>query len=725
LFLASILRAEDSIELLQNTSFEEASDSIHPDLWSSAGGTLSVTDLHVRSGNFAASFTSETINTKWIHQLVNIQGGNTYCFSGYAWKGEPNIETVYLEISFYDNPEGDGSPVLKCSSTEALMSDIDAYRFLTTGDRIAPPNAHSARVKAMVVPHSATPATAYFDDLSFIGPAPTPSPTPTVTPAPTPNPTPTLEPTPTPTPTPTLTPTPAPSPTPTPTLLPTSTPIPTQAPTATPIPTPTNEGDIIINEIQYDPPQTGVDASFEWLELLNCTSQTIDLTNWKISDNHDADTISSLTIPPGGFAVVAASADFYSNFPDFSGNIVFIADTSIGNGLSNTGDRLTLLDPTGKIIDALSYGDDDTIMLPPCQDVPEGHSLERQPAGLDTNQASDFVDNTTPSPGYGLPSATEMPTPSSSPSPSPTPTSTPTPPSTSTPIPTSTPTPPPTIMPSPTFTAVPTATLSPAPSPVPALTPNPTPANEGDIVINEVQYDPPQTGVESAFEWVELFNHTSRTVDLTDWKISDNHETDSISSLTLPPGGFAVAAARTDFYTNFPSFSGTIIFMTDGSIGNGLSNTGDRIILLDPTGKIIDALSYGDDNAIMSPPCRDVPEGHSLERQPAGLDTNQAGNFVDNATPSPGYSLPSATPTPTPTPTPSLTPTPTIIPTSPPTTAATPTPNLTPKLTPAPSLTTSPSASQAQSWIHTRIPAFLFLIGITLFAAVFLLRRQN
>jgi hypothetical protein len=476
----------------------------------------------------------------------------------------------------------------------------------------------------------------------------------------------------------------------------------------------------VINEIQYDPPQEGTDTAFEWVELLNHTGQTIDLTGWRISDNHETDPLPTLTLPPGGFAVVAARTDFYTNFPNFSGNIVFMADGSIGNGLSNTGDRVILLDPTGKIIDALSYGDDNTIMSPPCQDVPEGHSLERRPAGLDTNQASDFVDNATPSPGYGLSSATELPTPS----PSPTPTSTPTPPSTSTPIPTSTPTPTPTITPSPTFTPSPTPTPSPAPSPVPARTPNPTPANEGDIVINEVQYEPPQTGAESAFEWVELFNRTSQTVDLTDWRIGDNYETDPIPSLTLSPGSFAVVAARTDFYTNFPSFSGNIVFLNDGSIGNGLSNTGDRLTLLDPTGKIIDALSYSDDNAIMSPPCRYVPEGHSLERRPAGLDTNQAGDFVDNATPTPGYGLPSATPTPTPTPTPSLTPTPTTIPTSPPA-AATPTPNLTPKLTPAPSLTTSPSASQAQSWIHTRIPASLFLIGITLFAAVFLLRRQN
>jgi hypothetical protein len=131
---------------------------------------------------------------------------------------------------------------------------------------------------------------------------------------------------------------------------------------------------------------------------------------------------------------------------------------------------------------------------------------------------------------------------------------------------------------------------------VPTPSPTATPADEGDVVINEVQYDPPQQGTDSAFEWLERFSSSSHSIDLTGWSISDNHESDPITSLSLPPGGFAVVAARADFYTNFPDFSGNIVFMADGSIGNGLSNTGDRLMLVDSTGKIIDALSYGDDN---------------------------------------------------------------------------------------------------------------------------------
>jgi len=202
----------------------------------------------------------------------------------------------------------------------------------------------------------------------------------------------------------------------------------------------------VINEVQYDPIQAGVDAAFEWLELLNQTGRSVDLTDWGIADNHEVDYIASLQLPAGGFAVIAAGDGFYDNFPDFTGNIVFIADGSIGNGLNNEGDCLVLRDSTGELIDALSYGADASVMLPPCQDVAEGHSLERQPAGLDTDRASDFVENSAPSPGYGLEFATPTPTPTLTPTPTPTPTLAPTP----TPTLTSTLTPTPTPIPSPT-----------------------------------------------------------------------------------------------------------------------------------------------------------------------------------------------------------------------------------------------------------------------------------
>lgn len=467
LSLPSILHAQESNNLLQNPNFEEG-----PSGWSVFGGTLSLVDSPVQDGSSAAKF-SVTGQEGWIYQFINIAPGSSYILTGYALKNEPQIEHVYLRITWWDD-----TSKLAIRDSLPLTGDSPEYQQLTCTDT-APLKASLAEVRVFVRQRSpAMPVTIYLDNFSFAGPSPTPSQTPTTTPTPTLSPTPTSTPISTQTPTPSPSPEPTPSPSPTATVTVTPTPSPTPMPTLiptprpTPSPTPVNEGDVVINELQYDPPQDGIDSAFEWLELLNRTGQTLDLTDWMIADNSEADTIPPLTLEPGDFAVLAARADFYTNFPSFNGTIVFIADGTIGNGLNNTGDYLALLDQTGNVIDILSYGDNTTIMYPPCQDIAEGHSLERQPAGLDTNQASDFVDNASPSPGYGLalPTPTPTPTPTFTPSPTPMPSPTPTFTPIQTPKPTQTPAadiatlaPPQT----PTPPAIHTSTLTPTPSQLP------------------------------------------------------------------------------------------------------------------------------------------------------------------------------------------------------------------------------------------------------------------
>lgn len=253
-----------------------------------------------------------------------------------------------------------------------------------------------------------------------------------------------------------------------------------------------------------------MDAAFEWLELLNRTDWTVDLTDWRIADNHGVDYLPSLLLAPGDFAVIAAGSGFYDNSPDFTGDIVFIADGSIGNGLNNNGDHLILMDSTERVIDALSYGDDTTIMLPSCLDVAGGHSLERQPAGLDTDQASDFVDNGAPSPGHGLGFAT--PTPSSVPTLTPTTTPVATP--TATPMSTFEPTPTPAGTATGDGDATPTTTASPHPStthsPTPSATVGPTfisiptlsPSPAPSLTAGPTQTPSPHTGGSNA--WIYL-----------------------------------------------------------------------------------------------------------------------------------------------------------------------------------------------------------------------------
>ena len=76
-----------------------------------------------------------------------------------------------------------------------------------------------------------------------------------------------------------------------------------------------------------------------------------------------------MTIAPGQFLVVASNqADFLAANPGFSGALVAL-ESPIGNGLSNSGDAVSLIDASGTIVDAMSYGSDASAFNPPCPDV--------------------------------------------------------------------------------------------------------------------------------------------------------------------------------------------------------------------------------------------------------------------------------------------------------------------------------------------------------------------
>jgi len=158
-----------------------------------------------------------------------------------------------------------------------------------------------------------------------------------------------------------------------------------------------------------------------------------------------------------------------------------------------------------------------------------------------------------------------------------------------------------------------------------------------NLVINEIEYDSVQTGTDSIYEWFEIYNPNDFWVNLKDWTITDNNETDTIPEASIPAKGFLVVAAKeTGFKTNYPSFSGNIVYIADGTIGNGLSNEGDKLILKDNKGNIVDAVSYGLNKDIFNPSCLDVAEGHSLARSPDGKDTDTASDFINLTNPTPG-----------------------------------------------------------------------------------------
>lgn len=168
------------------------------------------------------------------------------------------------------------------------------------------------------------------------------------------------------------------------------------------------------------------------------------------------------------------------------------------------------------------------------------------------------------------------------------------------------------------------------------------------VVINEVYYDvAPDKGNEgntsNPDEWIELYNNTSFDISLKNWTIEDNNTSRTINAnKSIPANGFVLISKSANTWSLYWGINpgsppaGVEIIELGQKIGNGLGNDGDRLILRDADGNIIDQMNYGNDTAIWNPASPDVNEGHSLSRNPAGYDHDLATDFVDNCQPSPG-----------------------------------------------------------------------------------------
>lgn len=168
------------------------------------------------------------------------------------------------------------------------------------------------------------------------------------------------------------------------------------------------------------------------------------------------------------------------------------------------------------------------------------------------------------------------------------------------------------------------------------------------IVINEVYYDvdartyPHGQGVkteeEGKNEWIELYNPNNFAVNIKDWSITDNSGIvyQINPNVSIPAHGFALLSHDNDTWHFWGDPSALTINLGGSFSGGWLSNSGDRVILKDALGNVVDQMSYGTDTYAFSPSCPDVAEGHSLERHPDGADTNTKNDFVDRTTPTPG-----------------------------------------------------------------------------------------
>ena len=130
-----------------------------------------------------------------------------------------------------------------------------------------------------------------------------------------------------------------------------------------------------------------------------------------------------------------------------------------------------------------------------------------------------------------------------------------------------------------------------------------------DVVISEINYNSaPYWDVN---DWLEFYNTTDFTVDMTGWVFKDSNETNEFLfplHTFLDAGEFLVLVRDSVSFTNFfPTVTNWI-----GQMTFKLSNAGELIRLYDSSGAIVDSLTYDD-----QPPWPTEPDnqGPTLEKR--------------------------------------------------------------------------------------------------------------
>ncbi len=92
-----------------------------------------------------------------------------------------------------------------------------------------------------------------------------------------------------------------------------------------------------------------------------------------------------------------------------------------------------------------------------------------------------------------------------------------------------------------------------------------------------------QPGSDTDYEWFELVNTGDAALTLSGWRIADNSSQDVIPDLTIAGHGFVIVASSPLFHVNYQTVPAPVVFL-NSAIGNGLGNSGDRLLLSNASG---------------------------------------------------------------------------------------------------------------------------------------------
>ncbi len=319
---------------------------------------------------------------------------------------------------------------------------------------------------------------------------------------------------------------------------------------------------VVITEIHYHPADDG--EALEYIEIHNAGPAAAWLDGWRLADAVDWPLPAGTALSAGGYLALcrdaAAVAAQYAAGP-------LVGDWG-AERLGNGGETVTLLDAAGNVVDSVAYSDGAHPWGPdrwPPEADGAGPSLELFDPAHDNALAENW--------GYGRDGSPGRPN-------------------------------------------------------------DPVATNAGAIVIDEIQYRPLREEWREEFdrvnagrylerdedvygEYVELFNRGPVSVDLSDWTLAAGPAFRFSSGTQLGPGAYLVVAADPAVLTLRHG-----AFAVTGPLGARLGSAGERLVLRDAAGVLIDTVAYDD-----APPWPLAPDeaGAALEcLDPHGDNANPA-----------------------------------------------------------------------------------------------------
>ena len=161
------------------------------------------------------------------------------------------------------------------------------------------------------------------------------------------------------------------------------------------------------------------------------------------------------------------------------------------------------------------------------------------------------------------------------------------------------------------------------------------------IRMTQILPDPAHPGRDHEYEWIELTNLGISPASVEGMTIRDNSGSVTLPALVIPPGGMLVVTAR------LADVAGATAFRLPQGIGNGLGNSGDRLVLASADGQQVDAFSYGDDTTFQVGARIPVPgTGRAIERRFGPDGTYRDAVVVEQPTPGRPRAVAASTPTP-------------------------------------------------------------------------------